>query len=330
MFVYPNAQILDVTGPLEVFGRTARWLCDRWGFRIPAYTVELIAATAGPVRMSNGLQLIASKSCEDEVDAQTFLVAGGAGYAEVCKNPALLAWVARTVQKPERSGSVCTGALVLAAAGLLDGRRATTHWAYFDELKGLTPTCEIDREAVFTRSGRIYTSAGVTSGIDLALEFVEQDWGRQTAIAVAQELLVYRRRTSNHAQVSPYIEAERRHDKFGQLLLWVLDHLAEDLSVERLATVVSMSPRHFSRQFRAFVGMTPAEYVQKIRLEEACRRIDYGAARLKDVARQCGFADEQNLRRAFLRKFGMAPSEYSAREEPPPLGGAQNHAEIGP
>ncbi len=313
MFIYPDAQILDVAGPMEVFARTSRWLGDRWGFATPAYSVELIAATEGPVTTSSGLELMARRSHEAAGDFDTLLVTGGVGYARVCDDAALLAWIAQQAQRVPRMGSICTGALILAAAGVLAGRAATTHWAYLDTLAKLAPTCRVDGAAIYVRSEHVYTSAGVTAGIDLALGLVEQDWGKTTAVAVAQELVVYRRRTATQDQVSRFIEAERRDDRFGQLQLWILDRLDEDLSVERLAEAAAMSVRNFSRQFRAQMGMTPAEFVLGLRVEEACRRLESGSMSLKEIARQCGFADEQNLRRAFRRRLDVLPQDYRGK-----------------
>ncbi|QDW67879.1 GlxA family transcriptional regulator [Luteimonas granuli] len=310
MLVYPDAQLLDIAGPLEVFARTARWLQARRCLAVPAYSVELVAASAGPVATSSGIAVVARHGFETEEAFDTLLVTGGIGYASACRDAALMAWVARHAARVPRLGSICTGALVLAAAGVLDGRAATTHWDYLDLLAAQAPGCRVDREAIYVRSGHVYTSAGVTAGIDLALGLVEQDWGRAVAVAVARELVVYRRRTAAQAQVSRFLEAERRGDRFGELQLWILDHLGGDLSVERLAQVVAMSVRNFSRQFRARMGETPAAFVLRLRVEEACRRLEEGGASLKDIARQCGFADEQALRRAFRRQLGVLPQAY--------------------
>ena len=310
MLIYPDAQILDITGPLEVFARCARWLSEQRSFRVPAYSVELIAGVAGRVRTSGGLELIARRSWRDLDEADTLLVTGGIGFQAACEDPALLSWLAGQATRTPRIGSICTGAMLLAAAGLLKGRTATTHWAYLDLLAQRAPGCEIDRESIYVESGHVYTSAGVTAGIDLALALVERDWGKATSVAVAEALVVYRRRTANMSQRSRFIEAERRDDQFGALQLWILDHLDEDLSVERMAAVAAMSPRNFSRRFKARIGTAPVEYVARVRLEEACRRIEGGAPSLKLVARQCGFADEQNLRRAFQRYLGTLPQSY--------------------
>ncbi|HVI34260.1 GlxA family transcriptional regulator [Phenylobacterium sp.] len=313
MLAFPDAQVLDVIGPLEVFSRTARWLADTWGRAEPAYSVEVVAAQAGPVRMSSGLELTASRSFRDLDACDTLLVAGGIGWAGAAQDAGLLAWLRGMAGQVERLGSICTGALILGAAGLLEGRAATTHWAYCDRLAALAPGCDIAPDAIFVESGGVFTSAGVTTGMDLALEMVERDWGKATAVAVAQELVIYRKRPGGQGQFSRFLEAERREDVFGRLQLWVLDHLDEDLPLERLAAVAGMSPRHFSRRFRAEMGATPAAWVGKVRLEEARRRLESGAGSLKDVARGCGFQDEQNLRRAFRRRLGVAPSDYRER-----------------
>lgn len=313
MLAFPDAQVIDVTGPLEVFSRTTRWLRDTWGRNAAAYEVEVVAAEAGAVRMSSGLELVAARAFREVEACDTLLVAGGIGWARAAEDAALLAWLRAMAPRVERLGSICTGALILAKAGLLDGRPATTHWGYCDRLAELAPTCTVEPDAIFVESGRIFTSAGVTTGMDLALELVERDWGKATAVSVAQELVIYRKRPGGQGQFSRFLEAERRSDPFGQLQLWVLDHLQEDLPLERLAGAAGMSPRHFSRRFKAEVGVTPGTYVAKVRLEEACRRLESGAPALKDVARACGFADEQNLRRAFRRHVGVAPREYRER-----------------
>ena len=310
---YPDAQILDVVGPLEVFARTARWLSDRRLVSGPVYETELIGLTAGPIATSGGLALTAQRSFREVAEADTLLVAGGIGWESAAADPALLAWLRAMAPRVQRIGSICTGSLVLAAAGLLAGRRATTHWGYFDDLARLAPDCAVEPDAIFVQDGRLFTSAGVTTGMDMALELVEQDHGKAVAVGVAQALVIYRKRPGGQAQFSRFLEAEKREDRLGQLQLWILDHLEEDLPLERLAEAAGMSARHFSRRFKDEMGATPAAYVGRLRLEEARRRLEGGAHSLKDVARTCGFADEQNLRRAFRRHVGVAPSEYRER-----------------
>lgn len=313
MVAFPQAQVLDVVGPLEVFDRTARWLRDHLGRAAPAYRTELVAAEGGPLRMSQNLQLVAHRSFRDVTACDTLLVAGGVGAEAAAADLELTQWLRAIAPETRRYGSVCTGAFVLAAAGLLDGERATTHWGACEALARAAPGCRVERDAIFVESGRLFTSAGVTAGIDLALELVAQDLGRATAIAVAQELVVYRKRPGGQSQFSRFLEADRRADRFGALQLFILEHLDEALPLERLADAAGMSPRHLTRRFKSELGLTPAAYVSRVRLEEARRRIEDGAGSLKDVARGCGFADEQNLRRSFRRHIGVAPRAYRER-----------------
>src|SRR5262245_11603102 len=313
MLAYPRAQILDVTGPLEVFARTARWLRDHHRQRVPAYEVEIIAPTAGAIVMSSGLQLVAERSYRDAERIDTLLIAGGIGYEDVLADAELLQWLRRRSRSVTRIGSICTGAFILAACGLLDGKAVATHWAYCDELARAAPRCHVNADALYVRSGNVYTSAGVTAGMDLALSLVEADWGKATALAVAQALVMFLKRPGGQSQFSRYLQAQQREDPFGTLQLWVLENLDADLSVERLAARVGTSVRHFSRQFRAVVGLSPAAFVQRVRVEEARRRMEDGNARLKDVARRCGFADEQALRRVFRHLLGVTPAEYRSR-----------------
>jgi transcriptional regulator GlxA family with amidase domain len=312
MVAYPGAQVLDVVGPLEVFARTSRWFADTFGRTTPVYATELVAAQAGPVPMSQSLELVARRSWREVTACETLLVAGGVGANAACEDAELLAWLRRMAPRV-RLGSVCTGALALGAAGLLDGRRATTHWRSFERLEAVAPACEVERDAIFIESGGVFTSAGVTAGIDLALELVERDHGKHVALAVAQELVVYRKRPGGQSQFSRFLEAERRGDRFGQLQLWILDHLAEALPLDRLAQEAGMSPRHLARRFKRELGVTPAAYVSRLRLEEARRRLEASPANLKDVARGVGFADAQNLRRSFRRHIGVGPRDYRER-----------------
>ena len=203
--------------------------------------------------------------------------------------------------------------MLLAAAGLLEGCAATTHWGYLDRLAKLVPECDIDRDALYVRAGNIYTSAGVTAGMDLALALVEQDHGKAVALAVAQELVLFLKRPGGQSQFSRHLEAQRRDDLFGEHELWMLENPRSDLTVERLARRVSMSPRHFARLFAARIGASPGAYVRRLRVEQARRRIEEGASRLKRVARDCGFADEQSMRRGFQDLVGITPAEYHAR-----------------
>jgi transcriptional regulator GlxA family with amidase domain len=241
------------------------------------------------------------------------LIAGGIGYRDLLSDRALLKWLGGQPSRVARLGSICTGALVLGAAGVLRAKRATTHWAYFDRLREVAPEVEVDRDAIFVRSGNVYTSAGVTTGMDMALAMVEADWGKATALAVAQELVMFLKRPGGQSQFSRHLAAQQRDDIFGALELWMLEHLDADLSVETLARRASMSPRHFARLFKQRLGTTPAAYVRRLRVEEARRQIEGGSARVKHVARSSGFTDDQHMRRAYKRLLGVTPAEYRSR-----------------
>lgn len=313
MLGFPRAQILDITGPLEVFSRTARWLAEHRGGRTAAYVTEFVAARAGPVEMSNGLKLVATRRYPEVDDADTLLVGGGIGWEEATRDRRMMEWLAAQAGRVQRLGSICNGAMLLAAAGLLEGRAATTHWAYLDRLARLAPKARVDRDALYVRSGNIYTSAGVTAGMDLALALVEQDHGKAVALAVAQELVLFLKRPGGQSQFSRHLQAQRRDDLFGELELWMLENPGQDLSVDGLARRMSMSPRHFARLFAERLGQSPGAYVRKLRVERARRRIEEGATRLKQVARECGFADEQSLRRGFQAVVGITPADYRQR-----------------
>ncbi len=313
MLGFPQAQILDITGPLEVFARTTRWLRDHRGLRAPAYETELVAARAGPLETSGGLRLVATRRYSQAAPADTLLIAGGIGYEAAIRDRQLIDWIARQATRVQRLGSICNGALLLAAAGLLDGRNVTTHWAYCERLAASAPRARVEPDAIYVQSGKLYTSAGVTSGMDMALALVERDWGKAVALAVAQELVLFLKRPGGQSQFSRHLQAQQRDDLFGELELWILEHLDADLSVEALARRVSMSPRHFARLFAQRVGTSPAAYVRRVRVEAARRRIEEGAGRLKQVARHCGFADEQTLRRSFQQLVGITPADYRER-----------------
>jgi len=313
MLGYPRAQILDITGPLEVFARTSRWLRDHRDLQRNAYEIELVAPSAGCMETSGGLGLIATRRYADLRRADTLLVAGGIGCDELMQDHKLLRWLREQAKKVERIGSICTGALLLAAAGLLDGKSVATHWAYCDRLAKVAKHARVERDAIYVECGRLYTSAGVTAGMDMALAMVEADWGKATALAVAQELVMYLKRPGGQSQFSRHLSAQRRDDVFGHLELWILDNFDADLSVENLARRVDMSPRHFARLFVQRMDTTPAAYIRRLRVEHARSRIESGAGRAKQVARECGFADEQSLRRAFRQVLGVTLADYRSR-----------------
>ena len=313
MLGYPKAQILDIVGPLEIFARTARWLREHKHVQRNAYQIELIAPASGWLETSGGLGLFATRRYTEMRRADTLLIAGGIGYSEAMQDQELLQWIRYQAAKVERIGSICTGALLLAAAGLLDGKPATTHWDYCDRLAQVAKHARVERDAIYVQCENLYTSAGVTAGMDMALAMVEADWGKAIALAIAQELVMYLKRPGGQSQFSRHLSAQRRDDVFGNLELWMLDHLDADLTVETLARRADMSPRHFARLFVQRMGTSPAAYVRRLRVEQARNRIESGAMRAKQVARECGFADEQSMRRAFRHILGITPTDYRSR-----------------
>ncbi len=313
MLVYPGTQILDITGPLEVFGRTARWVRDRGLCRGLPYSVEMVAAEAGPFTTSSGLRLVAERSYREVKQADTLLIAGGIGYENASGDKRALAWIRSMAGKVRRLGSICNGALILAETGLLTGRRATTHWEYTARLAGYRGV-KVDPDAIYVRDGSFYSSAGVTAGMDMALAMVEEDWGQPVSLAVAQELVLFLKRPGGQSQFSGHLAAQfSEDDKLRELQLWMLDHLEQDLSVPRLAERMAMSERNFARRFVASTGATPAQYVSRIRLEAARRKLEQGRLQVSEVARRCGFGSQESMRRVFVERLGVPPGDYRER-----------------
>ncbi|HEY3645614.1 MAG TPA: GlxA family transcriptional regulator [Gammaproteobacteria bacterium] len=314
MFGYPDAQMLDITGPLEAFARSSRLLHDRGISRLPAYDVELVGLRPGPFATSSGVRLVAERSYKDIADADTLLIAGGMGCFAVMEDEDVLRWIRRLAPKVTRLGSVCNGALILAKAGLLKGRSATTHWDDIAHLLRLGPSVRVQPDAIYVRDGNIYTSAGITAGIDMALAMVEEDWGQPVALATAQMLVMFLKRPGGQSQFSAQLAAQfSEDDKLRELQLWMLEHLQQDLSIPKLAARVAMSERNFARRFAESVGMTPAAYVSKIRLEAARRKLEENDLQVSQVARRCGFGTQETMRRCFIAELGIPPSDYRER-----------------
>lgn len=313
MLTYPDAQILDVTGPLEVFSRAARWMQDNGLRRDLAYRVEIVAPRAGAFPTSSGVRLVAERAYRDVASADTLLVAGGRGYAAARAQAPLLAWLRRMASRVTRLGSVCNGALILAASGLLEGRRATTHWAYLEELKKSVGN-GVCHDAIYTRDGNVYTSAGVTAGMDMALAMLEEDHGGAVALAVARELVLFLKRPGGQSQFSDYLAAQFSEDAgLRELQMWMLEHVDQDLSVPRLAEKIAMSERSFARHFVHGVGVAPGHYVRQIRITAARRKLEQTELPLPQIARRCGFGTPESLRRSFTAALGVTPGAYRDR-----------------
>ncbi len=306
---YDDVQLLDVAGPLEVFALAERFAGPG------AYQVEVVATSSGPLRSSSGLA-IAPHRALDQVRGplDTIVVAGGQGTPVAATDERLLCWLRHRAPRTRRIASVCSGAFVLAAAGLLDGRRATTHWSECDQLAHLFPNVTVEHDPIFVRDGNVFTSAGVTAGIDLALALVEEDEGRDAALLVARWLVMFVRRPGGQAQFSAQLATQTASRRpLAELQSWIVEHPDADLSVTALAGRAAMSERNFLRVFVREVGITPATYVERVRVETARRLLEDTAFSLDAVARASGFQSAETFRRAFHRVVAVAPSEYRAR-----------------
>ena len=299
ILIFPDFQLLDAAGPITVFEAAGRETTP------PAYRLRVIARDAGPVASSSGVRLIAEAFADDPLD--TLIVAGGWGTRETAVCAETLAYVREAGGRARRIVSVCTGAFILAASGLLDGHRATTHWRRAAEFARAYPQIRVEPDRIFVRDGRVWTSAGITAGIDLALALVAEDLGEAAAKRAAQQLVVYHRRPGGQSQFSALIEADRPGSRFSPLLAWARERLDERLSVERLADRAAMSPRHFARAFAAETGMTPAKAIERLRLEASRERVESGSEPIEIVAERAGFGDPERMRRAFIRAFGQPP-----------------------
>ncbi|MDH6113815.1 transcriptional regulator GlxA family with amidase domain [Kitasatospora sp. MAP12-15] len=305
---YRNAELLDIACVSDTFDAANRLGAD------PPYQVRLATVRGQPVPCSSGLVLAAQSALEKlRGPLDTLLVAGGLGHRAAAADPELISQVRRLAAVSRRVGSVCTGADVLAAAGLLDGRRVTTHWAFAAELADTYPAVRVDPAPIHIRDGAIYTSAGVTSALDLALSFVEDDHGPGLARSVARQLVTYLQRPGNQAQVSMFTApVPTEHRAVRRLVRHITAHPADDLGAPALAARAGLSTRQLSRIFADQLGKSPAEYVRSARAEAAARLIGSTTLPLAVVARQCGFGSTETLRQAFLSHYGVSPSAHRA------------------
>lgn len=308
--VFPGVQALDVVGPLDVFDAADRLLGGG------GYSGRLLGPSE-EVRASGGLALRPNHlfgESDDERDLDTLIVPGGFGVGDALRDEALVGAVRSLAPQARRVASVCTGAFVLAEAGLLEGRRATTHWAAAGELARLHPGLIVEADRLHVTDGKVSTSAGVTAGMDLALALIEQDHGRSLALEVARWLVMFLQRSGGQAQFSAQLSAQMaERDVLRELQVHVAEHPAEDLSVAAMARRARMSERNFARAFVREVGVSPARYVRSVRVEAARRKLEQTGRPVKTVARECGFASDDAFRRAFERAVGVAPDEYRRR-----------------
>lgn len=297
--VFPDFQLLDAAGPISVFEIAARVVRKK----IP---IKIVSATPGEVKSSSGVAMVAG-SLESARLARTIVVAGGTGVRDAIVCERMLGWLRHAARRGARVTSVCSGAYALAEAGLLDGRRATTHWGRTQDFRARYPNVRLEDDRIFVRDDNIWTSAGITAGIDLALAMVADDFGDDVAREAARYLVVHERRSGGQSQFSSLLELKAPEGRFASLLAWARTSLDQPLTVERLAEQAGMSARHLARAFQAETGITPSKAIERLRLEVARERVQSGSEAIERVAQASGFGDPERMRRAFIRAFGLPP-----------------------
>jgi len=305
MVTFDSGQILDVTGPLEVFSHASRFL--------PAvrYRTQVVTRRGGSVMASCGLEFASIPISDVTGPVDTLMVGGGAGIDSAVADTELVAQIRRLATDARRVTSVCSGAFLLAAAGLLNGRRATTHWADCGQLDDAYAEVTVDPDAIYVNDGNVWTSAGVTAGIDLTLALVADDHGHEAAATVARQLVVYLQRSGGQAQYSALLAGQAADtEPVRDLLSWLRDHLTDDLSVAALARQINLSERQFTRVFKAEVGATAADHVEAVRLESACRLLESTNRTIEQIAKTCGFGTPETMNRAFRRRLNTTPGEH--------------------
>ncbi len=311
VLAYPSVQLLDVTGPLQVFASANDLVAEAGG--TSPYLLRVVAKGGQDVTASAGLGIATRPLSRISAALDTLIVAGGPGVEAAASDPALVDWVRRRAERARRVASVCTGAFLLAASHVLDGRRAATHWSVCADLARRFPAVHVETDPIFVNDGPVWTSAGVTAGIDLALALVEQDLGRTVALAVARYLVVFLKRPGGQAQFSAALSLQSAEDKFGALHGWINAHLSDDISVPTLARQAGMSERSFSRRYLEATGLTPARAVERLRVEEARRLLSESGLPVKRISQRCGFGSEETMRRSFLRVLAATPQDYRSR-----------------
>lgn len=306
--IFDGFQPLDLAGPHEVFQHAARLT--------GGYVCEIVAPRAGLVTSASGLPVHAARGVADLEPGgiDTLVVAGGQGVDDACRDDALVSWIAAAGAGARRVASVCSGVFLLAAAGLVSGRRVTTHWAREEQLRRRHPEVSVDCDPIFITDGKIWTSAGVTAGMDLALALVEEDFGRGVAHGIARELVMFLRRPGSQSQFSvPLWSAQPRTDPIRAVVSAIHADPGAGHGIDDLASTAGLSPRHLQRRFTAELGSPPALYVERVRIEAAQRALTESDEPVEVIARRCGFGTAESLRRAFHRHARVAPSEYRSR-----------------
>ncbi len=299
VLVYPDFQLLDAAGPISVFEIAARYAAVS-----PA--IKVLAATPGPVRSSSGVEMLARKFGPAGA-ISTLIIAGGDGVEAAARNKCTIRFVQAVAKRGARVASVCSGAFLLAEAGLLKGRRATTHWQRTRQFLAAYPDVKLEPDRIYVRDGNLWSSAGITAGIDLALAMAADDYGEEIVQKTARQLVLYHRRNGGQSQFSSLLELKAPTGRFGPLLGWAREHLDAPLTVEHLADRAGMSARHFTRAFIAETGTTPSKAIERLRIEVARARVQSSSEAIERVAQSTGFRDPERMRRAFIRAFGQPP-----------------------
>jgi transcriptional regulator GlxA family with amidase domain len=299
VLVFPDFQLLDAAGPISVFEIAGR-------FANQPLPIRVMAVKPGPVGSSSGVEILA-RGLKQSGALSTLIVAGGWGVRTAATCPKTLAFVRSMAKRGVRVASVCSGAYILAEAGLLDGRRATTHWQRTRHFVSAYPKVKLEADQIFVRDGNIWSSAGISAGIDLALALVAEDFGDEVAQKTARQLVLYHRRSGGQSQFSSLLELKATAGRFGPLLAWAREHLDAPLTVEDMAEQAGMSSRHFARAFIAETGTTPSKAVERLRIEVARQRVQSSSEAIERVAQSTGFRDPERMRRAFIRAFGQPP-----------------------
>jgi transcriptional regulator GlxA family with amidase domain len=317
LLAFDRFQALDLVGPAEVFSMASR-------LEDGAYATEVVSAQRGEISSSSGLHLRPDRSlsaCRGPID--TLVVVGGEGVPVALRDPGLVRWIARAAPRCRRIASVCNGAFLIAEAGLLDGRRATTHWAACETLAGRHPEIEVEPDAIFVKDGDVYTSAGVTAGMDLSLALVEEDLGRRAALEVARWLVLFLKRPGGQSQFSAQLSAQvAEREPLRELQAWIADNLDADLSAPALAARMCLSERHFARVFKQETGASPAAYVEAARTEAARRLLETTDRSVEQIARDAGFGTIETLQRSFRRRVRTSPRDYRRLFSRRPTGGS--------
>lgn len=306
--VFPDVNLLDLCGPLQVFS-TANELMENKGYAAP-YQLNVVATRSGLVKTTAALPVFAQALPDQDVFSDTLIAVGGAGIYSAINDQSLISWLKIKSKNSRRVAAVCSGAFLLAACGILNGRRAVTHWSVTNEFAQKFPNVIVENNPIFIQDGPVWTSAGVTAGIDLALALIGEDLGNKLALEVARNLVVFLKRPGGQAQFSTTLSFQHETERFSELYAWVTDNLKADLSVSALAAFMCMSERSFMRHFVKDTGITPAKAILQLRLEAARRLLLDSDLPIKRIAERCGFNDEKTLRRRFFCLYGNYPNEY--------------------